>query len=1334
MNNFFTWLAVAIALSFCALFAVPPLIDWNQYRGVFEEEVSRLLGREVRVGGRVDLRILPFPYVQFEKIRIADAPDIPGSFVRAENFTLLLSVPPLLRGVIEASEVRVDRPVLRLRFDRQGRGNWQKIRLGSQALPFIPTAVALQSADIRDGQVIVESHQGEILAHLKEITGELAASSLHGPYRFNGDAVISDTRLSVRLATAAMGENGNIVMTATATNRDTGAKNYIKGQLNNLQLSPNFKGELSAQAPLAFMSKAGEVTTRYDLRSNLSIDHQAAELSNIAVSLDSKGRQQKINGQIKANWQDKLTVAGRLQSSWLDIDALTGGHKRRAPYKILELLAGNMAASRTSVRASRIDVSVAQARLGGEIISGLSADIYRTEHKMRVERLSMNLPGRTQLRMDAQLPTGLSKPRWQGHVLMKGNNFNSFANWLSPDSLSVRGTAEGAFEFSSQAAFSPGDLEFSNAHISLAGVQSDGLFRYNWMKKKPQITLDWSAKTLDVSGFGKNILSNKNLAYVMGFDTVTDQDGQPSHLSKFLRSADIDLRLNTNHLNDERRVFKDIDINLVRKAGRIRFGKSRLAIEPELGLEFEGNLEAIHSKQRNWKLKGFVSAKSDRAMNEVDDFLKLITKGFELPQNIRAVYPLDVAFYANSHATAGQRRSMLEADGTMREHRLRLSAITGGELHRWPDNTLQLDIKLDGKTGKHVPALPAEPTSASSNTTQTARDLPFYLRLNISGIPRRQLKASATLASQAWHLSMQADSQAAADGKAISWTGTGGSQTADIKSLVHFFAPSWARLFPSSASAGGQFEFAMTRNNTAQNNPGQSTWTFEPADFQIAGSSVSGALQLTFAATPSNRPSLTGSATVNQFHGGMLAQTLLFKNRSLSAGQNQALDTKPDATAVNATKPFWPNRTFDLAALDWLDIDLSVSAERFKLANGLDLKDTRLHVANTSEALTLKVLDGALLGGKATGTAKMANAASGVKTEGFLEIQDVRIASLISPLLPTRDDGRISVQLAASGQALSPYELIKTLQGTGAAKINNFQLRGLKPASLTEIADYIILGEKPPEELTDYLNEAFTREPVRLKNQSIDLTLERGKVRIGQLDSDIAEKNVKNQTVVDLKDLSVDSRWRLGTVLQRSLEPDIATQPLPSLQIIYKGSLESLGEIRPELNFNDLQRELTVRRMEYDVRRLERLRREDEERARQEAERLRQLELEKQQREQQELERQKALEEARLKQIETQQSATGAKASSPDAATTGTQTRPRQPAGSRKPPSDTKAIVVKETLPPISDSVKRPAAAAASSTQPLVAPAPQLAKPRSNPPASTPAKSTSSWDTSVAKD
>ena len=61
MNNLLMWVGGGLAAALFALFAVPPFVDWNQYRGVFEEEVSRLLGREVRVGGRVSLRFFRFP-------------------------------------------------------------------------------------------------------------------------------------------------------------------------------------------------------------------------------------------------------------------------------------------------------------------------------------------------------------------------------------------------------------------------------------------------------------------------------------------------------------------------------------------------------------------------------------------------------------------------------------------------------------------------------------------------------------------------------------------------------------------------------------------------------------------------------------------------------------------------------------------------------------------------------------------------------------------------------------------------------------------------------------------------------------------------------------------------------------------------------------------------------------------------------------------------------------------------------------------------------------------------------------------------------------------------
>jgi uncharacterized protein involved in outer membrane biogenesis len=72
MSNFFVTIAVFLITIIAALFAIPYFIDWNGYRGVFEEEATRLMGREVRVGGAVNLHLLPTPYFRFDKVRIAD--------------------------------------------------------------------------------------------------------------------------------------------------------------------------------------------------------------------------------------------------------------------------------------------------------------------------------------------------------------------------------------------------------------------------------------------------------------------------------------------------------------------------------------------------------------------------------------------------------------------------------------------------------------------------------------------------------------------------------------------------------------------------------------------------------------------------------------------------------------------------------------------------------------------------------------------------------------------------------------------------------------------------------------------------------------------------------------------------------------------------------------------------------------------------------------------------------------------------------------------------------------------------------------------------------------
>jgi uncharacterized protein involved in outer membrane biogenesis len=174
MSNGLLYIAGLLALALAALFAVPYFVDWNGYRGVFEEEASRVLGREVRVGGDVNVRLLPAPYVSFEKIRIADPTGTTGEpFFRVDSFTMRLSVPPLLKGIIEANEIELKRPVLRLAVDAEGSGNWRNLSIAPGVLPFVPADVTLQSVKISDGVIAFHGPKGIGFAELDGLNGEL---------------------------------------------------------------------------------------------------------------------------------------------------------------------------------------------------------------------------------------------------------------------------------------------------------------------------------------------------------------------------------------------------------------------------------------------------------------------------------------------------------------------------------------------------------------------------------------------------------------------------------------------------------------------------------------------------------------------------------------------------------------------------------------------------------------------------------------------------------------------------------------------------------------------------------------------------------------------------------------------------------------------------------------------------------------------------------------------------------------------------------------------------------------------------------------------------------
>jgi hypothetical protein len=93
-------------------------IDWNQFRPQFEAEATRILGTPVRVGGKLDARLLPAPSLQLRSVVVGGANDL--GKVRADKLDVEFSLGSLMRGEVRATELTINGLSLDLGLDAKG--------------------------------------------------------------------------------------------------------------------------------------------------------------------------------------------------------------------------------------------------------------------------------------------------------------------------------------------------------------------------------------------------------------------------------------------------------------------------------------------------------------------------------------------------------------------------------------------------------------------------------------------------------------------------------------------------------------------------------------------------------------------------------------------------------------------------------------------------------------------------------------------------------------------------------------------------------------------------------------------------------------------------------------------------------------------------------------------------------------------------------------------------------------------------------------------------------------------------------------------------------------
>jgi uncharacterized protein involved in outer membrane biogenesis len=1201
MANFFIAVAVFLITVIGAVFSVPYFIDWNSYRGVFEEEASALLGREVRVGGTVNLHLLPTPYFRFEKVRIADTSVNPQAPIfRAESLTVKLTIPPLLRGAVEANEIEFQRPVLRLAVDKDGGWNWQSFGKTFASVTYMPTNVALTSVKIADGVFAVHGTDGGERLRIEGLEGELSAPSLDGPYRFRGTYGKGAAQREIRIGTARADGDGSVRFRAMLRMGGAGSSYALDGRVLDLMGRPRIEGELTARLPTVGIWQAavraappvqkeataavdelgGGAGPAFDLKAAVRMDAAGAALSNLNLSFEQDGRPQLITGDIKARWNEALAVDMILSSRWLDLDRIAGAAEGASPLDSIVPLAVRMQDLLPAEGRSRASLSIAQTNIGGEAINGLQLVLARTGDRLEVQELRLGMPGGSRGELQGTVSGPPDATVFGGTVGLHGTSLARFLAWATGNAVPAEAKGDGPFGIRAQLSISPERMTVRDIVGDLSGTAVYGAVQYGWIGQ-PQLALALESPRLDArpvlpAGGGLD----DALRLLMHGAAATPREGQTQKSTgkaagRQRAQTDVSMRLTAGQLITAVRTYRDVTAQVDIQGGTLRLPLLRLASDQGFSLELEGKVETAASRPKG-TLRGNLTVTAGRAVDPLADLIG-IPAAYRLDdRRAEAVAPLRLA----GSVSFGLRTATstdVTLDGEANGANVKLTGHFDGSSDGWRKGPADVVAVIEGADAGIIAALMA-PGGASQRAEGVK---PGRLLIRAKGVPAEGLTSLATVETGELNLGFSGQVVAGEGGAKVSGEARiSATDSSRIAALAGLAPPLSFEGLPIS----GTLNFTAAEDRIG----------IDRLSLNIAGSAVKGQLALSAAG---DRRGVEGRLDVSEISLAKLLAPLLDQRLAVTGAAEAALSGR---------QSLWPGQPFDTAVLDGFEGNIKVNTARLALADGISIRNARLDVALDAGKLDVKSLEGTAFGGRCRATVRIEKVPGGAEVAGSVRLEAGKLEALAAATRGATPgtSGSASGEIAFSGKGTSPRSAIAALTGAGTLRLEQAALTGIWPGAVNAALDAAL--KVGPEHLAATLKQALvaglSARPAQLP-RTLGLELGDGQLRIKPFAVETPEGRAAGNASLDLRSLTLESDWRLEQNPAAGPTPD--KPALPAVAVSYRGAVSSLGALEPQIVTEPLEREISVRKMERDVEELERLRKLDEARRREEAERLR---------------------------------------------------------------------------------------------------------------------------------
>lgn len=1181
MGSLLAALATIIVTGLTALFALPYVVDWNDYKVQFESQAAKLVGRPVAIEGNIDLSILPVPTLSVRGLRISDEfGRFESPFAEVEEFNAVLSLPPLLRGTMEAKSIVLDQPVVRLKIDDFGEGTWLSLGPHGMTIPVPVRQVVLNRVDIRNGAIELRRATSST-ARFDRITGHLSADSLSGPFRFDGVGAIGGGDKEIKLAAVRSKTDPHLRLKGSLRSLDGVSLYQLDGQIKGLHGPVHYEGPVAARLALDTRAKKAETGQlaepmagkAIELRATAKITLEDAKLDDIALTVTQNDRPQQVTGWAHASWNGVPRLDLNVEASWLDIDQMLragSAGERPVPTTAIAALPRIFEGWSFKPRQGQITAKIQQAGLSGDVVEGVNFVASHNSGGWEIDTLVAHLPGDTDLDVKGTLPAG-DALAFNGSFVLNGKNLSRLLRWSAP-SLGVvdAGNAQN-FGLSSGITLTPQQLAFRNAKGSLGDSSFTGDLVHDYGDSS-KLLLALESERLDLRALyaARNRSADDPegdaLAQIGPYKTTNDWSAETVPTRK-TNLADV---LGTVFKADQSNVsllvsrlqLPDFEARDVRSAfryekGTFDFRELNLATTDGLKVEASGRITGFESKP-NGSLKLSIDAPSAPSVTNLARLVGFDGVSRGARRRIEALSPFQLR--GNFDAVAAQNSSKLTLAGKAGGSELTFNGRMRGSFEELGNASIDINGGIGNADGSRLiaqlaPEVPLEKAAAQKGAG--------YLNISTLGTVKSGLVSKIEL--QTPQARGQFEGQIALLAEP-SWKLTG---DLNMRATQATTALSMLRLSPGGTPVTGAIDLRASISKEAAE--------YQVADLtlKIGGETVRGSFK---ADVSGDRP--VADIDINA------ASVVLPKIAAyLVDWERDDLSSQIANVASGMIGP-WPEQAFSLSALRAFDGTIRIKAPAFAVADGLTLQDGALKATLAAGTLDVSELRGEVYGGTfaASGSLRALKGRAGF--DGQFSLKNADLAALSK----AHGGGKVvsgtgDLDLSFSGEGISPRGLITVMSGEGQLVLSKGTIFGLSPSVLKNAAETYLQEEIPDQDvLAARLQEDLQSGRLPYRKIAVPVAVKDGVVRVAEAEFGGDDYRARAGLIVDLGSLRFDSAWSVDALGTTKDE-----QPLPPVRMVFAGPLSQFSSVSLQLNADNYERFLTMKRMDQDMEKLERL-------------------------------------------------------------------------------------------------------------------------------------------------